>query len=193
MLFNIAIFLVFMIVLADMDGVLAWFDLGVNLKLAEQYPQVNIVPLEKRSTFYIQYDYPAEQAPLIQSIYMAEGFYRSLPPVPGGREGIEEILGAGHDVRICTVPHPNHRYCLPEKYLWVEQNLGEKWLDRIIITRDKTLIRGHLLIDDNSEITGAAVPEWEHILYTQPYNLGVKGKRRLTWDNWRDVLVELRA
>jgi len=32
---------------------------------------------------------------------------------------------------------------------------------------------------------GAAHPEWEHILFDQPYNRAVIGKRRMT--TWKDL------
>jgi len=30
-------------------------------------------------------------------------------------------------------------------------------------------------------------PSWEHIFYDRPYNRDME-KRRLTWENWKDVL-----
>jgi 5'-nucleotidase len=75
-----------------------------------------------------------------------------------------------------------------EKYEWVDQHLGLAWVDRIVLTRDKTLVNGDILIDDRPQIEGAAKPTWEHVLYDQPYNRSETGKRRLTWANWRTVL-----
>jgi 5'-nucleotidase len=70
----------------------------------------------------------------------------------------------------------------------VEKNLGPDWVKRVILTKDKTLVKADFLIDDKPEITGAeAVPVWEHILYDRPYNRGAN-RKRLTWANWKEVL-----
>jgi hypothetical protein len=38
----------------------------------------------------------------------------------------------------------------------VEQNLGPEFVERIILTRDKTVVMGDLLIDDKDNIQGWA-------------------------------------
>lgn len=42
------------------------------------------------------------------------------------------------------------------QYRWVEQNLGPEFLERVILTRDKTVVTGDLLIDDKDNIQGEA-------------------------------------
>lgn len=44
----------------------------------------------------------------------------------------------------------------PIQYRWVEQNLGPEFVERIILTRDKTVVMGDLLIDDKDNIQGWA-------------------------------------
>lgn len=44
----------------------------------------------------------------------------------------------------------------PIQYRWVEQNLGPQFVERIILTRDKTVVMGDLLIDDKDNIQGWA-------------------------------------
>ena len=62
-----------------------------------------------------------------------------------------------------------------EKMVWVGAVLGNDWKKRVVITSDKTLIKGALLIDDKIDIKGAANPEWEHIVFSRPYQLHYKG------------------
>ena len=38
--------------------------------------------------------------------------------------------------------------CPAVEYAWVSEHLGAEWMKRLIITCDKTLIHGDLLIDD---------------------------------------------
>lgn len=40
------------------------------------------------------------------------------------------------------------------QYAWVEKHLGHEFLEQVILTRDKTLISGDLLIDDRPDILG---------------------------------------
>ena len=79
--------------------------------------------------------------------------------------------------------------CKPEKFAWVEEHLGSKWASRIIMTRDKTLVHGDVLIDDKPNIVGVRAPTWKHILYDQPYNQHCADQERLTWSNYKEVLA----
>lgn len=40
------------------------------------------------------------------------------------------------------------------QYRWVEKHLGPQFVERIILTRDKTVVLGDLLIDDKDTIQG---------------------------------------
>lgn len=40
------------------------------------------------------------------------------------------------------------------QYAWVEKHLGQEFLEQVILTRDKTLITGDILIDDKPDIQG---------------------------------------
>lgn len=53
--------------------------------------------------------------------------------------------------------HPQHGHlclCVFVQYAWVEQHLGHDFLEQVILTRDKTVITGDLLIDDKPDILG---------------------------------------
>uniref|UniRef100_A0A8D2N5B3 5', 3'-nucleotidase, cytosolic n=1 Tax=Zonotrichia albicollis TaxID=44394 RepID=A0A8D2N5B3_ZONAL len=56
-------------------------------------------------------------------------------------------------------------------YKWVEKHLGPEFVERIILTRDKTVVAADLLFDDKDTIQGAEPrPSWEHILFTCCHN-----------------------
>lgn len=40
------------------------------------------------------------------------------------------------------------------QYAWVERHLGPEFLDKVILTRDKTIVSGDILIDDKPDILG---------------------------------------
>jgi 5'-nucleotidase len=175
-------------ILVDMDGVIADFDQEFLRHWRKRHPDKFYVPVEERRTFYVRDQYPVDLQSLITEILLAPDFFESMLPVPGAKEALEEMAAKGIEVFICTSPFTSYSNCVLEKYKWVEKYLGPAWVNKIILTKDKTLIRADYLIDDKPEITGVEnPPSWEHILYDRLYNREVH-KRRLTWDNWKDVL-----
>jgi hypothetical protein len=41
-------------------------------------------------------------------------------------------------------------------------------VNRVILTHDKTLVRGDVLIDDKPGITGNMIPAWKHLVFDSP-------------------------
>jgi 5'-nucleotidase len=122
------------------------------------------------------------------------GFYRTFEPIPGAVRALREMVEAGHDVFIVSTPWSSNPTCMQDKFDWLNSHVGHydeknRWGDRLILTRDKTMIKGDILIDDKPAITGAAIPEWEHVLFTQPHNKSVTNKRRFSdWSKWREII-----
>lgn len=178
-----------MLILLDQDGVLADFEHAFIDAWRKRHPDVPPVEYEDRKSFQILDDYRPELREQAMAIYTAPGFIRDLPPVPGALEAVRELTALGMDLRICTSPLRQYENCVAEKFQWVERHLGRAFTERIVMTRDKTLVQGALLIDDKPRIEGAARPRWRHILYDAPYNRHETGCPRLTWANWRTVLA----
>lgn len=177
-----------MIILVDMDNTLADFDKALLESWQTLYPGEYYVPLDQRRSFHPHKDYPQHLQDQVEKICHSKGFIRNLPPMPGGIDAIKTMLTEDHDVRFCTSHLFEYDYCVLEKYQWIESYFGKEAVDRIIFTRDKTLIYGDLLIDDKPEIIGLRTPTWEHVLYDRPHNRQIVNRRRLTWNNWRDVV-----
>ncbi|WP_455003872.1 5' nucleotidase, NT5C type, partial [Cardiobacterium hominis] len=79
-----------------------------------------------------------------------------------------------------------------EKIAWVEEHLGFDWTARVMLTKDKTLVRGDILIDDKPEISGSLSPVWQHWLYDAPYNRHINTPRRIRWQDpasWATLLT----
>lgn len=176
-------------ILIDMDGVIADFDQEFLQRWRKRHADKFYVPVEARHVFYVKDEYPEELKPLVVEILVESSFFRDMLPVKGAKEALEEMREKGFEVFICTSPLSTYKNCVLEKYEWVENHLGPSWVKQVILTKDKTIIKGDFLIDDKPAITGTEKhPEWEHILYDRPYNRGTD-KRRITWDTWRNILL----
>lgn len=176
-------------ILVDMDGVLADFDHEFLQRWQTRHPGKFYIPVERRNVFYLKENYPEELKPLVEEILLESSFFEEMATVPGAKEALKEMEANGFEVFICTSPLSIYGNCVLEKYKWVEKFIGPDWVKRIILTKDKTIIKADVLIDDKPEITGAeANPTWEHVLYDRPYNQGIH-KRRMTWETWKDIFL----
>lgn len=177
-------------ILVDMDGVLANFEKGLLDEFRRRCPNKLYIPLNERTTFHARDQYPEDSRQVLREIIKSKGFYRNLEPIAGALEAIKEI-SSDNLVFICTSPANDYENCVGEKFWWVEERLGREWTKRIVLTNDKTIVRGDYLIDDKPVVAGALVPDWEQIIYTQPYNARINDSRkRMDWTNWRSVLCQ---
>ncbi|XP_061031745.1 5'(3')-deoxyribonucleotidase, cytosolic type [Eubalaena glacialis] len=190
-------------VLVDMDGVLADFEAGLLRGFRRSFPGEPHVPLQERRGFFACEQYRAlrpDLADKVASVYEAPGFFLDLEPIPGALEAMREMNDMQDtEVFICTSPLMKYDNCVHEKYRWVEKHLGPQFVERIILTRDKTVVLGDLLIDDKDTIQGQEeTPSWEHILFTCCHNqhlaLPPPRRRLLSWrDNWKEIIDSKRG
>jgi 5'-nucleotidase len=175
------------IILLDQDGVLADYGKGLYALWEKKYPKQYrdySLPLDSFTCMSTEkmYEKCKEARENLLEIKNSTGLFASLPLVEGAKEAIE-TLSSLYDVYICTMPR---RYamaeCIKEKIEWVEKHLGQSFVEKMIFTRDKTLIKGSVLIDDNPMIgEGKGEKEWTHIVYERPYNKHLTSLPRLTW------------
>jgi 5'-nucleotidase len=177
------------LVLIDMDEVIFWTYGGLTRVLKEKHPEIKSIPYEQNTEYYVEKLYSKNQRKVVNSIWYEKGFFRNLELMPGALEALTEI-SKKNEIFICSSPLISP-YCLQEKYDAVGEKLGGRWQKKLITTKDKTIIEGDILIDDKPEITGVRTPRWEHVLYDHPWNRHVSGKRKVTWQNYREVLPEL--
>ena len=172
--------------LLDMDGVVVDWDAGFRAAWAAR----GHAPPERARSYYMEecFREPGLREEAVR-LFHAEGFFRDLPPREGALAAVREIAEA-YEVFICTSPVLTSAFCAAEKYAWVERHLGAEWKRRVVLTSDKTLVRGDVLIDDKPQITGAEpAPAWAHLLFDAPYNQpgGLPpGDARVRLTHWRD-------
>jgi len=172
------------VVLVDMDGVLVDWDRG----FASEWGGAS--PIDRTVSYSMEDCVPKEAFPQAKALYHSEGFFANLPPMEGGPAALKQLAAKGYRVFICTAPVLSSHYCAQEKFGWIRKHLGPEWLSRIIMTTDKTTVRGDVLIDDKPKITGAHHPVWKQLLFEAPYNRSISDERvRLT--HWKDVEARL--
>ena len=175
-------------ILVDLDGTILDLMPRFNSVLKETFPEIDVVPFEKTTDFYIDQLYPIEQRDRVNSIWSTPHLFRDLPLISGALEAVLE-LSKRNDVALCTSPFIKNPTCNQDKSDSVYKYFGRGWADkRLVQTGDKTRICGDILIDDKPKIIGARIPTWEHVLFDAPYNREITNKRRLTWDNYKEVL-----
>lgn len=108
----------------DMDGVLCNYD-----KKAAETPQY------KKDRYNECHGIP--------------GFYRDLEPMPGAIEAWN-WLSENFDVYIASSPSWSNPSSWIDKRLWVANHLGPTSKKRLILTHNKGLLEGDILIDDNT-------------------------------------------
>ena len=185
------------VVLIDMDGTIADFDARVYALMVARHPEVKLPPFEQRA-YPLSGSLPSGQRPLLAALFAEVGFYREMVPVEGAVEALHQMVAAGIEVRLCSSPLGTSPICASEKIEWVIAHLGQSWYNRLILTRDKTLIRGDFLIDDAPQAKGDCLEaEWEHVYFDQPYNRPGAGasdgvcparRRLVAWKDWRSCI-----
>jgi 5'-nucleotidase len=178
-----------MIVLLDQDGVLADFERGLLAAWNRAYPDIPGIQYEERRNFRVRDDYPASLRTNVSRLYESPGFFLNLQPIEGALDSVAEMLSAGIDVRICTSAIDEYENCVLEKYQWVERHLGGEFTQRIVLTKDKTLVTGDWLVDDKPVINGIRSPSWKHVIFDAPYNRHVTALPRMKWSSWRSAIA----
>ncbi len=76
-----------------------------------------------------------------------DGFFTNLKPIEGAIDAFSE-LEKYFDVWVLTRPSVHNPLCYTEKRLWIENHLGFETCKKLIISPDKSLLKGDFLIDD---------------------------------------------
>lgn len=169
------------IFLLDMDGVLVDLEGAMYDTWNYRYPDEPLIPRVDRREFYMDVEHPSEYHDRLRNMLCEERFFRVPNPIAGAVEGAKALLDYG-EVFICTAPMFSNPTCADDKVWWINEHLGPEWKNRIVITKDKTTVRGTYLFDDRPKVDGRLIPTWEHVVFGQPYNAHVDGLRVDGWE-----------
>jgi 5'-nucleotidase len=79
--------------------------------------------------------------------WSVSGFFENLQPIEGVIDAIKR-LEEFYDIWILTSPSVRNPLSYTEKRLWIEKYLGLDYCYKLIISTNKSLLKGYLLIDD---------------------------------------------
>ena len=95
-----------------------------------------------------------------------EGFWLSLPPIKGAVEAVKELRSKDEfDVYILTAPSVRNPHSYMEKRQWIEKYFDYDFCKKLIISPNKALLKGDVLIDDNIQGKGQEDFEGELIKF----------------------------
>ena len=179
-----------MIILIDMDDTIeqllkAWLK-GVN----ERYGYS--VQYENVTTWDVSEPYPELTREQVYAIPDEPGFWRTVEPIEGAAEAIRHFMDAGHEVYIVTAT----------PYISVAEKMDDllfRWFpfitwDQVIITSNKQLIKGDVLIDDGVHNLegGDYVKILMTALHNRDYDAEGNGMIRVhTWKEIEDIVFRL--
>lgn len=179
------------IILVDIDGVLIDFNKGVYDKWKVKHPDLPVIELQnltKHDQASMYRDLNPSYEALVREILDDITFFDNLDPIDGCLNVLNEMENEGYEVFLCTgIMRKFNTTC--SKHEWINKKFGSRWARKIIyVSKDKTLVRGDILIDDKPEITGVLQPTWTHIVFDQPYNRNENKPRIRHWSEWKNVV-----
>ena len=135
--------------------------------------------------------YPGLSYEEVYGLLRLEAFWETVEPLPGAAEGLRSFLEAGHEVYIVTATTPEAVLPKMEKVLF--RYFPFLTWRNVVITENKQLLRGDVLIDDGiHNLEGGA---YEKILVTAPYNESYAAEKNgmLRVHNWDEIRAAVEA
>ncbi len=179
-------------VLVDMDGVIADFETPNNDIIRTHFPRIE--PVIGRTDFYYTDTYKNYEG--VNDVIYREnrkpGFFMSFPLVDGVIGGLERVVNAGFQWRVCSSPLTNHSTVIAEKIEYLEEHIvphfGTWVIGEAIFDRDKSSYDAVAMIDDRPFLRNMERASWQHVMFTQSYNKAIEIDFRL--QNWHDPSLE---
>lgn len=182
--------------LLDMDGPLAAFDQRGWEIIRERKVLTDVDGWKNQTHRYFTDHATTRRSRLfVRKLTQAQGWFRELPVVPGAQEGVQDLLYHDVDLWVCTKPMGTNPYCADEKRAWIAEHFPEL-TNRLIITPNKSLIDGDVLLDDAPAIEWLPLATWRAVIFNAPFNgAGSQWEdlQHWTWGDPLDLLIETRA
>jgi 5'(3')-deoxyribonucleotidase len=83
------------------------------------------------------------------------GFFADLEPINGATGSVKQLISDPRfEVYILTAPSYLNPMCYTEKRVWIEKHFGVEFTKNLIISYNKALLMGDILIDDRAAGNG---------------------------------------
>ena len=181
-----------MVILVDMDDTIEQLLSAWLRRINERYGRS--VRYEDVYNWDIALAYPGLTWEQVYGVPLEPGFWRTVDPIPGAAEALQRLMAAGHEIYIVTATECDS---VPEKMneLLFRYFPFLTWR-QVIITANKQLIRGDVLIDDGPHNLEGG--DYVKILMTAPHNRGYDAEangmiRVSNWDEIEAVIARLSA
>lgn len=177
-----------MTILVDMDDTIeqllhAWVR-AVNEKYQQSACYEDIISWDVSAAF------PELTWEQVYGVTFEPGFWKTVDPIPGAAEVLQRLMRDGHDVYIVTAtPYQSVQEKMDDLLFRYFPFLS--W-DQVIITRNKQLIRGDVLIDDG--VHNLEGGNYVKILMTAPHNrdYDAEANGMIRVRNWEEIDAEIR-
>lgn len=108
-----------LVLLCDMDGVLANFNLKAWKRFREEGFEFDIDTLEEVRHYYLDdHLVDPQEGTRLREVVCEDGWFRDIEPMEGAIEGFRELFEL-HDVWICSKPLVGSRTCRDDKAAWL--------------------------------------------------------------------------
>lgn len=180
------------IVLVDQDGPLAHFDALFFERCAESGWPMDCTLAEQRHRFATDHIPDKFMRQMARNMVNTSGWFADLPVVEGAIDGLHELSEVA-DVWICTKPLEANPTCRDEKAAWLVKHFGPEWERRLIISPDKSMVRGDVLLDDAPYLEWLERAPWRTVIFPMSWNgAGSKWEGHDRW-TWGDPIAQLLA
>ncbi len=169
------------IVLVDMDGPLAAFDVLFFERCAENGWTLDCTVDQQRHRFATDHIPDLHERSAARHMVDSTRWFLDLPVTPGAQEGLAR-LAAHADVWVCTKPLEANATCRDDKATWLARHFGEEWTRKMIVAPDKSMVRGHVLLDDAPHPTWFEQAPWRPMIFPMPWN--GEGSKWATLPRW---------
>lgn len=175
-----------MIILIDLDSILVdmvptWL-VKYNARTGENVCQDDIKDWKV--------DAYVKEPKVLNEILESDGFFVDLPPMPGARDGFNELRKAGHDLIILTQPPRKSKTGMEDKRIWMNRYFPDFDTSNMVFAHRKENYYGDILFDDNPkhlEDWKKRFPDKRTATIDYAYNRAVKADIRVS--SWREFVA----
>lgn len=176
-------------ILIDMDDVMEQLLVGWVTYLNARYGTNSAVSDVKH--WNVSLAFPTLTHEQVYAAPLDDAMWDLVPPMPGAVEAVKQLMDEGHDVYVVTASDWQTLPAKMEKVLF--RYFPYINFDHVIITKNKHIIKGDVLIDDGPH--NLAGGEYRKILFTAPHNLAFDEKTvgAVRVNNWDEALTAVHA